>query len=169
MGMVVDVRRSPQPVLGVLLISAQRPFAAVGVTLQYRSTHERTIAMRQLLLTTAMLAVIVGNASAAELGPEDIQRAISTYKQNEARFNRDFAGKSISFSWSLDKVSKGIIGGEYYVTLGNDTVKCDLKDPETLSKAMEWNPGQKLSVEGTVEDVWFGTLHLKGCKLAPKT
>jgi tRNA_anti-like len=138
-------------------------------TQQMLGVFLKEVSMTKLLLTgVAVLALASSAANAADLGPEDIQRAISTYKQNEARFNRDFAGKSISFSWSLDKVSKGIIGGEYYVTLGNDTVKCDLKDPETLSKAMEWNPGQKLSVEGTVEDVWFGTLHLKGCKLTPK-
>lgn len=104
-------------------------------------------------------------ASTSELDYTDIQRALDTYKQNEARFNRDFVNKTIAFQGSVDKVVKSVIGGGYYVTFGGDTVKCDLQDQATIDKAIDWNPGQRVDVLGTIDDVWFGTLHLKHCTL----
>src|SRR5262245_16805917 len=103
---------------------------------------------------------------AAELGPQDIQRAVDTYKQNEIRFERDFKGRTIGFTWIFYKASSRLFSNGYRVSFGNNgDVVCTVQDPKVLDQIVEWNKGQKVSVSGTIDDVTFGTLYLQGCTI----
>lgn len=120
-------------------------------------------------LVTAALALVATVAQAADFGPTDIQRAIETYKQNEIRFGRDFAGKTISFTWTFNRARSRMFSNGYVVEFGNGGfsggVECDVNDQATIDTIIEWNKGQRVSVTGTIDDVTMGTLQLKGCTI----
>jgi len=120
-------------------------------------------------LVAAALALVATVAQAADYGPTDIQRAIDTYKQNEIRFGRDFAGKTISFTWTFHKARSRMFSNGYVVEFGNggfsDGVSCDVSDQGTIDTVIEWNKGQRVSVVGTIYDVTMGTLQLKECTI----
>jgi len=129
--------------------------------------------MNKMLKPLAIAAISIATlapAIAADLGPEDIQRAIETYKQNEIRFKRDFVGKTIGFTWTFYNAKGNFFDdSEVRVEFGggrfSGNVVCEDVDQKTKDLVIEWNKGQKASVSGTVNDVWFGNLHLKKCSI----
>jgi len=124
--------------------------------------------MKKLLLATT-LALATSAAFAAEFGGSDIQRAIDTYRANEVRFQRDFAGRSIDFNWVFYKASSRFIGSGYRITIGNGgfsgNVDCIINDQATLDQLVNWNKGQRIHVTGIIDDVTMGDLQLKQCRL----
>jgi len=122
-----------------------------------------------LLAFVAVTIAAASNASAADYGPADIEKAIGTYKANEVRFARDYAGKSIAFTWTFHNARARLFGGGYRVNIGNGgiggNVDCTVTDQTLLDKIVEWNKGQRIQVSGIIDDVTFGDLQLKQCKI----
>jgi hypothetical protein len=125
--------------------------------------------MKKLLSITIVLATVAGAAHAADFGPNDIQRAIDTYRANELRFTRDFVGRSIEFTWVFRNASSRYFGSGYRVTIGNGSfngnVDCVVTDQTMLDKIVEWNKGQRVKVYGVIKDVTMGDLQLKECNI----
>ena len=121
------------------------------------------------LMTIAAALIAATSVHAADLGPSDIQKAIETYKANELRFTRDYVGKSIEFTWVLNKVSSQLFGNGYRVSFGkggfSGGVDCIISDQTMLDTIVEWNRGQRVNVYGVVKDVTVGDLQLKQCKV----
>src|SRR5262249_5191319 len=133
------------------------------------SERKKEVLMTKLLLSVAVL-VFAGSATyAADLGPEAIQGSMDSYKNNKLRFNRDYKGKTIAFSWLFEEVSGKSYSDGYRVKFGpgglfSDGVVCYVLDQAVLNKIVEWNKGQKISVSGTIDDISFGNLELKNCQ-----
>jgi hypothetical protein len=64
--------------------------------------------VKKTLLAGLMVATTIPAYAAGPsmYGPEDINEAIQTYSQNEIRFNRDFKGRLIGFTWTFDRARK---------------------------------------------------------------
>jgi hypothetical protein len=124
--------------------------------------------MKKLLLAGVAIATLVSLAHAAEYGPDDIGRAIETGKQNEIRFTRDFANRTIGFVWTFDHATSSF-GGGYNVEFGNGgmfgNVICEVSEQSTLNRVVEWNKGQRASVTGIIDRASFGDLYLRNCKI----
>ena len=125
--------------------------------------------MKKLVMIAAAL-VAATSVHAADFGSSDIQKAIETYKANELSFTRDYAGKSIEFTWVLHKVSAQLFGNGYRVSFGNvgfsGGVDCIISDQTMLDTIVEWNKGQRVNVYGIIKDVTVGDLQLKQCKVS---
>jgi len=122
--------------------------------------------------TTTVAAIVVALATpalAADLGAKDIAGAIDTYRANEIRFTRDYAGKSIEFTWTFSRAKAKLFGSGYRVTIGTGgltgNVDCSVTEQKLLDQIVEWNKGQKVRVRGVVEDVTMGDLQLKECTI----
>jgi len=126
--------------------------------------------MRNVVIVVGALALAcITPASAADLGAKDVARAIDTYRANEIRFTRDYAGKSIEFTWTFNAAKAKLFGAGYRVTIGNGSltgnVDCSVTEQAMLDQIVEWNKGQKVRVRGVVEDVTMGDLQLKECTI----
>jgi hypothetical protein len=68
-------------------------------------------------LTLAFTASGQPEGTQVEYGPDDLATIITTYKQYEARFSRDFAGKKFSGIMPFYSAPSSLVGG-YYISLG---------------------------------------------------
>jgi hypothetical protein len=115
------------------------------------------------IVVAASTLPLIGTIYAADFGLADVSSIVNTYKQNSPRFERDFVGKAFSAIMRLDSAHKNIFGS-LTAAFGNSTVVC-LDFIGDTRKIADWNPGDQISVEGTIYDVTLGTLQLKTCSL----
>jgi hypothetical protein len=105
------------------------------------------------------------------LSGSDLPKVVSTYRENEIRFKRDFFGKRFSDVLLFRSVTENIlIAGKYEVGFGTgqflSDLDCSVTFPAEISKIANWNKGDKIRVEGIVQDVVMGSVRLKPCTLS---
>jgi hypothetical protein len=113
-------------------------------------------------LTLAFTASGQPEGTQVEYGPDDLATIVTTYKQDEARFSRDFAGKKFSGIMPFYSAQSSLVGG-YYISLGSGIVLCEYVRSSDFNNANNWNRGDPIQVKGTIDDVTQGILTLKGC------
>ena len=103
----------------------------------------------------------VGSSSAAAI--------IETYRDNPARFTRDFKGKQfvgvLAFS---DVIQNAIFNELYHINLeANDgsTLSCTIRGMDAVGRAADMNAGERYKVVGTIDDVTFGNIELERCQI----
>jgi hypothetical protein len=125
--------------------------------------------MEKLLTTAVTLMALTLPAAADELlGPQDIDRAILTYQQNKLRFARDYGGRTIKFIWTFQDAEHKTYEDGVRITLGpadyfKPGVWCVTTDQETVDRAIEWKPGQRVKATGVIKEVSWGKLVLRDC------
>jgi hypothetical protein len=87
---------------------------------------------------------------------------VATYKQDQARFDRDYSAKSFFGTMSFLSAQSSLVGG-YYISLGSGGVLCEYVRASDIDDASHWNRGDPIQVKGTIDDVTQGILTLKGC------
>ncbi len=108
-------------------------------------------------------------APPANLGPGDLPVMHQTYEMNQARFARDYVGKSFFGILTLAEVRENLIfKGKYEIGFGqrHDGVSCSIDDKPTIDLMTDKNKGDQISVFGIVKDHEFGSVILDSCKLA---
>ena len=113
-------------------------------------------------LTLAFTASGQAEGTQVEYGPDDVATIVTTYKQDEARFNRDYAGKKFSGIMPFYSAQSSLVGG-YYISLGSGIVLCEYVRSSDVDNANDWNRGDPIQVKGMIDDVTQGILTLKGC------
>ena len=112
-------------------------------------------------------------ARGGPLGNLDLERIVSTYKANQMRFARDFKGKPFVGVSPFKSAEEEIISkGAYRIGLGSGSfmsdIDCTFSDPADIQRMSDWNPGDQISVTGTIKDVTFGSLQLDPCTMEKK-
>jgi hypothetical protein len=105
------------------------------------------------------------------LGLDDIARIHSTYKANQARFIRDFVGKTFSARMPLGDITENLMfKGSFNVSFGGNTwggdVQCKFSDQSDVARITEMNKGDIVKIRGVIEDHSFGTIDLEECSIS---
>jgi hypothetical protein len=113
------------------------------------------------------------SAPAESFGFGDVHRILETMRENELRFERDYAGKSFDAVGPFYSVTKMTFPWwEYRVAfrgLGSSEVECHFKDDDpALNAVTGWKKGQLVRVQGAIRGKnLIGDLRLKDCVLTP--
>jgi hypothetical protein len=101
----------------------------------------------------------------AEYGPNDVATIVAAHKQDEARFTRDFSGKTFFGAMPFLSAQSSLVGG-YYISLSSGGVLCEYVGASDIDDASHWNRGDQIQVKGAIDDVTQGILTLKGCSFS---
>jgi len=88
------------------------------------------------------------------------------YRQNEARFKRDYVGKQFEDILPFRSAKESfLIAGRYMIGFGTGgfTVDCMVSDKAVMNRIVDWNKGDRVRVRGVVKDVTMGSVQLDGC------
>lgn len=103
------------------------------------------------------------------LGTDDLAAMHSTYEKNQARFFRDYKSREFSATMPLHSVIEDIMQkGTFVVSFGtswNGDVSCHVSDQATIDLITNSDKGDKIIVDGTVDDHTLGTVNLTNCHL----
>ena len=105
------------------------------------------------------------------LGADDLEGAVDTYKENQARFKRDFAGREFKADMPVYDISENVfMEGHWTIKLGDGVfgardVKCKTSNSADVNIIADWNKGDIISVTGVVADVMMGDVELSNCYL----
>lgn len=110
---------------------------------------------------------------AADLGADDIAKIKQTYKDNEARFKRDYKGKTFEAELPFVAAKENMFTeGKYTLGFGSgsifDDVSCETSDTATVNVVIDWNKGDTIVVSGVVDDSLMTTIKLVNCKFVKK-
>ena len=110
-------------------------------------------------------------AFAQALSNSDINRMHETYEANQARFKRDYVGKTLNANLPLSRVTETLFNkNSYRISLGNrrifSDVDCVVSDKPTVDKIMNWNKGDLITVSGRVSDHVMGSIILEPCEVS---
>jgi hypothetical protein len=104
----------------------------------------------------------------AQLSPNDLPTMHHTYEMNQARYVRDFEGKSFLGVLTLAGVRESLfIKGQYDISFGQplEGVSCSIDDKSTINLMTDKNKGDQISVFRIVKDHVLGSVILDSCKL----
>ena len=100
---------------------------------------------------------------AAAFGNNDIGRIAQTASENETRFQRDYKGKTLAFWGTFDSLQDGFWGSKQLaVNVGDTAVHC-YGTAQLAKKAIDWNSGDRLYVQGKIRDTILGILQIDDC------
>jgi hypothetical protein len=127
--------------------------------------------MCQLKEIIFLLCFLPCLAFAQGLSNDDIAPMHETYKANQARFKRDYVGKSFKAKLPLSRITESLINkGSYRISLGNSSifsdVDCVVSDKPNVDKVMDWNTGDLITVSGRVTDHVVGSIILEPCQVS---
>jgi hypothetical protein len=116
-------------------------------------------------------APVAQSFSAGSLSRSDLPTVVSTYRDNEMRFKRDFVGRQFSDVLPFKSAKENlIIKGRYMVGFGKGNltsdVDCTVTSPVEISTIANWNKGDQIRIEGVVKDVTLGSVQLDQCRLS---
>ena len=104
------------------------------------------------------------------LGVGDLRPMHDTYNKNQARFFRNFRNRRFSAVLPLHNVVESLLEkGNYSVSFGDGNwmgdVNCKIADQPTIDLITNLDKGDRMLIEGMVEDHTFGSVDLTGCRL----
>lgn len=104
------------------------------------------------------------------LGQRDLSNMHQTYEANQARFMRDFKGKSFSARISLHNVTENpFLRGSYMVGFGENgffaDVSCEVTDRRLVAMVTDLNKGDYVEVSGNIRDHVMGSVILESCRI----
>lgn len=117
--------------------------------------------------------VLAAPLVAAEiLGVADIPKMHETYDRNEARFFRDYRGRSFSGTMTFADIKEDVFSrGTYNVFLKTPhsaaflgDVECHVADENGIQFVTDLDKGQVTPVDGVVSDHEFGAIVLSDCR-----
>jgi hypothetical protein len=123
------------------------------------------------IVTPTQTPTLAQSSSAISLSSADLPKIVSTYRENEMRFKRDFFGKQFSDVLPFRSATENMFSkGPYIVGFGTggllSDLDCKVTSPEKISIIADWNKGDRIRVEGIVNDVNMGSVRLDPCSLS---
>ena len=120
------------------------------------------MALTTSLVTAAELTLPDGTTTVTHVFTlKDAERIVATSHGNEIRFNRDFKGKEFHDVLVLDTIWAGLVGG--YDVNFNEGIHCHI-DEVGAKKLIDWDPGKRVKVTGTINTTLLGIIDLRGCE-----
>lgn len=127
---------------------------------------------------SVMVFLACGSAVKAQeqdLGVKDLRQMHATYEANQARFmktyrDRRFKGVVRVYTVEENQFERGQFAVDFSYKAANlfgGEVRCPfIRDKKTIDQITDLNKGDRVSVEGTIEDHAFGKVVLKDCTFA---
>ena len=88
---------------------------------------------------------------------------------SQARFIRDFVGKTFSARLPLGSITEFMSKGSFHVDFGGNgwggDVRCKFSDQSDVAKITEMNKGDMVNIRGVIDDHSFGTIDLRECSV----
>ena len=111
------------------------------------------------------------SSSPVSLTTDDLPKIVSTYRENEIRFKRDFVGKLFSDVLPFRSATESMFsGGSYRIGFGTggftSDVDCRVTSSADISRIVNWNKGEKIHIQGLVKDVTMGSVQLDRCNFS---
>ena len=127
--------------------------------------------VRILGIGVAALITLIALASAHAqqmLGADRLSKMVDTYRENEARFKRDYVGKQFEDTLPFRSAKENLfIADRYLIGFGRGVftsdVDCTVADKAVMNRIVDWNKGDRIRVRGVVKDVLMGSVQLDGC------
>jgi hypothetical protein len=112
-----------------------------------------------------------GAAATETLGADSLPKIVDTYRQNEARFKRDYQGKQFESNLPFRSARESMFFADRYMVgfgTGGFTsdVDCVVSDKAVMNRIVDWNKGDRVKVSGIVKDVTMGSVQLDVCSLS---
>jgi hypothetical protein len=112
-----------------------------------------------------------GAAATETLGADSLPKIVDTYRQNEARFKRDYQGKQFESNLPFRSARESMFFADRYMVgfgTGGFTsdVDCVVSDKAVMNRIVDWNKGDRVKVSGIVKDVTMGSVQLDACSLS---
>jgi hypothetical protein len=112
-----------------------------------------------------------GVAATKTLGADSLPKIVDTYRQNEARFKRDYQGKQFESNLPFRSARESMFfADQYMVGFGTggftSDVDCVVSDKAVMNRIVDWNKGDRVKVSGIVKDVTMGSVQLDACSLS---
>ncbi|GLI92726.1 hypothetical protein LMG27198_17180 [Methylocystis echinoides] len=104
--------------------------------------------------------------AAPNLTDADLDAIRSTYEKNQARFVRDFAGRTFEASLQVDRITRSRTEKNRFDLSLERGVSCGIDDPQVVSFITNLNKGDKVRVRGLVDDIANGNVELTKCALS---
>lgn len=101
--------------------------------------------------------------------PLALDKLLSEYKDNEVRADAQFKGSYYELEGTVGDIKKGIIGNDFYVTLGTGAmfeipaVQC-FPSSDQATAAMQLSKGSRVRLRGRVDGLMMNVL-LKDCEI----
>lgn len=110
-----------------------------------------------------------GKDAAQNLTDADLETMRSTYDKNQARFVRDFAGKTFQASLQVESITRSrTVKNRFDLTLERG-ISCGTDDPKIVSFITNLNKGDRVRVKGIIDDIVNGNVELAKCELSAAT
>jgi hypothetical protein len=121
--------------------------------------------------TPAVAPTLAQSSSGTLLSRADLPKIVSTYRENEMRFKRDFFGKQFSDVLQFRSATEHMLfKGTYIVGFGTGSfvsdLDCKVTSPAEISIIADWNGGDQIRIEGIVKNVTMGSVDLDQCRLS---
>ncbi len=105
-------------------------------------------------------------SGAGDLTDADLDAMRSTYEKNQARFVRDFAGRTFLASLQVEGVTRSrTVKNRFDLSLARG-LSCAIDDPQIVSFITNLNKGDKVRVKGVVDDIVNGNVELTKCEVS---
>jgi hypothetical protein len=132
------------------------------------STSLNQIRSYSALFVAVFFLAFSASSNAENLSMQDLTAMHDTYKANQIRFKRDYAGRQFVGRIQFRTVRESIFGdGEYTVEFGTggftSDLDCKVSDPAVLDTIIDWNKGDMITVSGVVKDSMMGSIQLGEC------
>ena len=102
-------------------------------------------------------------APPSAFGNNDLDRIARTASENETRFQRDYKGKAIAIWGTFDSLQDAFWGNKQLaVNVGDTQVHCYGR-ASLAQKAIDWNAGDRLLIQGKIRDTILGILQIDEC------
>ena len=122
--------------------------------------------MRKMSLMVAACTVLAFSPAvhAADFGPSDLGKIVDTARHQEARFNRDYKGKTFAATGQVKSISEGWFGSyNVAVSVAGNEVNCWIKtDAKDLA---DMDTGKRVQINGEIRDTVFGDLQVDDCRV----
>lgn len=110
-----------------------------------------------------------GKDAAQNLTDTDLEAMRSTYEKNQARFVRDFAGKTFQASLQIASITRSRTAKDRFDVSLERGVSCGTDDPKVVSFITNLNKGDRVRVKGIIDDIVNGNVELAKCELGAAT
>jgi hypothetical protein len=136
----------------------------------FKTTFEVTCMSKriiQLFVSLTSFISVCGLAQTQTLSAANMGEIIKTYNDNQARFVTRYRGKPFSsqtiFAGATENLfMKGSFFGHF--TVNGKQINCTFEHSNDVNRLIELNKGDKVSLEGVIDDIMFNDLQLKSCR-----
>lgn len=123
---------------------------------------------KKIILALFMFNAYLPSAQAQTITPDQLSTVIDTYRANGVRFINNFRGKKFEGQVTVAKVAEAPLADNEFIVyfdVANIESYCHhIQNKKIIKQISNFDKGQMIFINGTIEDVAFGQVILNNCK-----